>query len=294
MKFEDFPNYFQAADKASDKSQTSYLNIIRIDLLAMIFAALLAIYSFQDPTYKYWIYSLTGFLLLVGLILTIILKSKKYEDTWYQGRALAESCKTLTWRFVTCSEYFEKDLAPDIAKERFIERIREVANEFKELSKYMDSKILNKSIITSKMIDLRNQSMNERKDYYIKNRIKDQQDWYSTKAEWNKTRYNFWFWVIISSQFCAIISIVFLMNNLDSNLNLVGLLTTIASSAISWLQIKQHQEQKQAYTTASEELNFIKALSYNVNSEEQLSQFILDSENAISREHTSWVAQRRK
>lgn len=294
MELKDFPNYYQAADNISIKSQKAYLNIIRVDLISMIIAALLAIYSFQDVNQKFWIYCFTGFFLLVGLILTIVLKSKKYEDVWYQGRALAESSKTLTWRFITCAEYFEQSLSLNTVKERFIERIREVANEFKDLSASMDSKILNQEIITSKMLEVRNLSMNERKEYYIKNRIEDQQDWYSKKAEWNKGRYNFWFWIILASQFFAIVSVVILMNNPDSNWNIVGLLTTIASSAISWLQIKQHQEQKQAYTTASEELNFIKELSYNVNSENQLSEFILDSENAISREHTLWLAQRRK
>ncbi|MFZ3576279.1 DUF4231 domain-containing protein [Tenacibaculum finnmarkense] len=294
MKITDFPNYYQASDSTSIKSQKNYLNIIRVDLIAMIFAAFLAIYSFQNVEYKFWIYSLTGLVLLIGLILTIILKSKKFEDTWYQGRALAESSKTLTWRFTMCAEYFEFDLDASIVKERFIERIREVANEFKDLSKSMDSKILNKEIVTAKMLELRTLSMNERKEYYLSNRIKDQQDWYSNKAEWNKKRYNFWFWVIIASQTIAIISIVILIIKPESNWNIIGLLTTVASSAISWLQIKQHQEQKQAYTTASEELNFIKELSYKVKTEEELSEFILDSENAISREHTLWLAQRRK
>ena len=266
MELKDFPNYYQAADNISIKSQKAYLNIIRVDLISMIIAALLAIYSFQDVNQKFWIYCFTGFFLLVGLILTIVLKSKKYEDVWYQGRALAESSKTLTWRFITCAEYFEQSLDLNSVKERFIERIREVANEFKDLSATMDSKILNQEIITSKMLEVRNLSMNERKEYYIKNRIEDQQNWYSKKAEWNKRRYNFWFWIILASQFFAIVSVVILMNNPDSNWNIVGLLTTIASCAISWLQIKQHQEQKQAYTTASEELNFIKELAYNVNS----------------------------
>lgn len=294
MELKDFPNYYQAADNISIKSQKTYLNIIRFDLISMIIAASLAIYSFQEVNQKFWIYCFTGFILLVGLILTIVLKSKKYEDVWYQGRALAESSKTLTWRFVTCAEYFEQSLDLNTVKERFIERIREVANEFKDLSDSMDSKVLNQEIITSKMLEVRNLSMNERKEYYIKNRIEDQQNWYSKKAEWNKGRFNFWFWIILASQFFAIVSVVILMNNPVSNWNIVGLLTTIASSAISWLQIKQHQEQKQAYTTASEELNFIKELSYNVNSENQLSEFILDSENAISREHTLWLAQRRR
>ncbi|MEQ3661568.1 MAG: DUF4231 domain-containing protein [Flavobacterium sp.] len=294
MDNKDYPNYFQASDKLSIDSQKYYLNIIRADLLSMIVAALLAIYSFQTTEYKLGVHILTGISLLLGLILTIILKSKKYEDIWYQGRALAESCKTITWRFSMCSEYFESNISPEEVKERFITRIKEIANEFSNLSGSLNAKILNKEIITDKMLELRNLSVKEKKEYYIEQRIENQKKWYAEKAEWNKNKSNFWFWLIIVSQAVALISIVFLIKNPDNNWNLVGLLTTIASSAISWLQIKQHQELKQAYTTAAEELNFIKELSYKVTNDEQLSEFILDSENAISREHTLWIAQRRK
>jgi hypothetical protein len=294
MKLKDYPNYFQASDKLSIDSQNNYLNIIRVDLLAMIFAASMAIYSFQATEYKLVVHVVTGLSLLLGLILTIILKSKKYEDIWYQGRALAESCKTITWRFSMCSEYFESSISTEEAKNRFITRIKEIANEFSNLSGSLNSKILNKEIITDKMIELRKMSVEEKKEYYIDNRIENQKEWYANKAEWNKSKSNLWFLAIIASQAIALISIVFLIKSPDNNWNLVGLLTTIASSAIGWLQIKQHQELKQAYTTAAEELNFIKELSYNVTDEEQLSEFILDSENAISREHTLWIAQRRK
>lgn len=294
MENKHYPNYFQASDKLSIDSQKYYLNIIRVDLLSMIVAALLAIYSFQTTEHKLGVHILTGLSLLLGLILTIILKSKKYEDIWYQGRALAESCKTITWRFSMCSEYFESNISPEEVKERFITRIKEIANEFSNLSGSLNAKILNKEIITDKMLELRNLSVEEKKEYYIDQRIENQKKWYAEKAEWNKNKSNFWFWLIIVSQAVALISIVFLIKYPDNNWNLVGLLTTIASSAISWLQIKQHQELKQAYTTAAEELNFIKELSYKVTNDEQLSEFILDSENAISREHTLWIAQRRK
>ena len=74
----------------------------------------------------------------------------------------------------------------------------------------------------------------------------------------------------------------------------VGLFTTISASGLSWLQVKQHQELKQAYTTAAQELNFILSLSDEIDTENAFSKFVLDSENAISREHTLWLAQKRK
>ncbi len=290
----EFPNYFQASDKASVDAQSTYLNIIRIDLISMIIASALALYNYQQVESKLYVYGISGFLLLLSLILTIILKSKKYEDTWYQGRALAESCKTLTWRFVTCSEFFENTIPEIEVKERFVERLKELSEEFKDLRSSLNSKILNLPVISNKMIELRNLGTFERKQNYIANRIENQKNWYSEKAEFNKSKYNLWFGVIILFQGLALISVVFLIKFPDCNYNLVGFFTTIASSAISWLQLKQHQELKQAYTTASQELNFIVTLSEKVNSDDELSKFVLDSENAISREHTLWLAQKRK
>jgi SMODS and SLOG-associating 2TM effector domain 3 len=110
MQNSDFPSYFQASDTASIETQKNYVNIIRIDLLLMILASALTIYNYELEVSKLSIYIISGLLLLISLILTIILKTKKYEDVWYQGRALAESCKTLTWRFVCCSEYFENSI----------------------------------------------------------------------------------------------------------------------------------------------------------------------------------------
>ncbi len=294
MTKKEFTSNYQASDKSSIKAQSYYINIVRIDLIAMIIASAISIYNYTDLNSKLYIYTISFLLLFLSLILTIILKSKKYEDTWYQSRALAESAKTLTWRFVTCSEYFEENLQEIIAKERFINRIKEISNEYSELKKILDSKILILPIITNKMLEIRKLDNNSRKDYYIKHRIINQKNWYSKEAKFNYIRYNFWFAIIICCQAIALISVVFLIKYPTNKVNLMGLFTTIATSAISWLQIKQHQNLKQAYTTAVQELNFIETLSDKIITADELSKFVLDSENAISREHTLWLAQKRK
>ena len=294
MKTTDFPSLFQAADKASVQAQKNYLIIIGLDLSFMIIGSLLAIYSFKCDFNKLIVYSISGLFLLTSLILTIVLKSKAFEDVWYQGRALAESVKTLTWRFATCSELFENNLSKDEVSRRFLERLKELSNEFKDLNKTLDANILSLPIISPKMESIINLSAMERKEYYINERIKEQKKWYSDKAEFNKRKYDMWFVVIILAQFLSLVSIIVLIKNPTLDWNLVGLFTTISAAAISWLQLKQHQELKQAYTTAAQELNFIEASSSTVTTENELSRFVLDSENAISREHTLWLAQKRK
>jgi hypothetical protein len=294
MEFKDFPGLYQASDTASLSAQKNYKNIIAYDLIMMIIASGLAIYNYKQVEPKLYIYVISGIILLISFALTLIIRTKKFEDTWYQGRALAESCKTLSWRFITCAKSFESNLTKQEVEDYFITRVKELSSEFKDLNESLNAKIIVLPIVTAKMWEIRNLNTLERKQYYIEKRINEQKEWYATKAEFNKTKYNNWFYVIIASQLIAIISVGFLIKYPDSNWNFVGLFTTISASAISWLQLKQHQELKQAYTTAAQELNFIQASFGNINTDTELAEFVLDSENAISREHTLWQAQKQK
>jgi hypothetical protein len=294
MKDKDFPNYFRAGDKASIIAQSTYVNYVKWDLICMVIAATLTIYNCQEENSRVIIYVISGILLLIATILSLVIKSKKYEDTWYRGRALAESCKTLTWRYVTCSEYFEHTLKTSEARKRFIQRITELKNEFSDLNNELSAELIALPVITDEMKRVREFSLEDRKKYYLDHRIENQINWYKSKADQNKNRYEGWFWAVIIAQILALISVGFLVKYPNSNFNFVGLFSTLSACFFSWLQLKKYQENKEAYTTATSELNLIKQEAEDINTNETFSIFVLDSENAMSREHTMWLAQKRK
>lgn len=293
IRKQDYPNYYIAGDSASLKAQSAYVNFVRWDLILMTVSTTISIYNYQSLNSKTAVYEISALLLVSALLVSVVLKLKRYEDTWYRGRALAESCKTLTWRYVMCSEYFEHSLNVQEAEKRFIERIREIHSEFVDLHDQLSASNLALPIITDEMIRLRQLGVVERRQYYLNNRIQDQITWYSKKADTNKTKYEAWFIAVISCQFLALLSIVYLIKYPLSNFNFVGLFSTIAASGFSWLQLKKYQENKQAYTTATSELNLIKTESNRDFSDDEFSKYVLDSENAMSREHTMWLAQKR-
>lgn len=293
MKKVDYPSYYRAADKASIIAQNTYLAFVIADLLSMLIGAGLTIYNYQDENSKFIIYVISGILLLIATILSIVLKIVKYEDIWYQGRAVAESCKTITWRYMMHSELFGSDLPPQQAKANFGIRLREIFSQFPDLNKHTDANLLGLPIVTEKMDTIRNWDVPTRKEFYIQERIEDQKSWYSKESKKNKEKYQLWFWLVIVSQILALISVGYLVKFPNSNWNITGLITTLSACAFSWLQLKNYQELKQAYTTATAELNHILLDVENVSSSEELSEFVLDSENAISREHTMWLAQKR-
>ncbi|MFP3596978.1 DUF4231 domain-containing protein [Chryseobacterium sp. SIMBA_029] len=293
MNDNNYPNYFIAGDIASKKAQTWYIRLVAIDLLLMVVSALLSIYNYQTEESKTIVYWISGGMLFMAMLISVFLKLKKYEDIWYRGRALAESCKTLTWRFIMRSEYFESTITDEEAKHRFVARIREINNQFVDLNKILSAKKLNLPVITSEMEKIRKLSLDKRKKYYLDERIQSQIDWYSSKADNNKSKYERWFLGVIVFQFLAVASIVYLIKVPMSNFNLVGLFSTVSASGFSWLQVKKYQENKEAYTTATSELILIKAEGNKNLPEDKFSEYVLDSENAMSREHTMWLAQKR-
>jgi hypothetical protein len=289
-----YPSLYQAANSASIKYQKTFTILMGINLAMMITGALLSILKLQFSNTSIVIYVISTIMIVAGLIITLVLKYKKFEDVWYQGRALAESVKTLTWRFISCSEGFEVNKSMDESKKHFLEKIEELQTQFKAYTQHYDSKTLLLSNVSEAMVMLRSKSLDERKKYYSKKRIEDQKNWYSTKAEYNRKKQNFWFIIILISQFLAFCASLFLILNPCSTWNLVGLFTTIASVGVAWNQLKQHQDHKQAYITAAFELQLINEKAGSIKLEDEFSKYVLDSENAISREHTLWLVQKRK
>jgi len=72
----------------------------------------------------------------------------------------------------------------------------------------------------------------------------------------------------------------------------VEVVATAAGAVLTWLQAKKHNELNSSYSLAAHEIVLIKGEALSVQSEKDLSEFVLDSENAFSREHTQWTARK--
>ncbi len=294
MKKEDYPSLFRASDKVSIDSQKNYILLFLAEISFVLFGACMSIYNFSLENSKLIVYVISGVLFLFGIIISIIQKVMRYDNLWYQGRALAESCKTITWRYISCSEEFNINVDDNTSRKIFLNKIDKLSKEFEFLNKHLDKTLLVEPNITGTMANIRSKNLSERKEYYLKERIEDQKKWYSKNAKKNKDRSNLWFTLNIISHVVTIICIGYLIFNPKSNWNFVGLFTTISTSIIAWVQLKQYQNLNQSYSTASIELNLISDLGQSILLEEEFSKYVLDSENAISREHTTWLAQTRK
>ena len=146
--------------------------------------------------------------------------------------------------------------------------------------------------ITDAMKQMRNLCFEERKGLYISERIDDQRKWYSGKAEANQKSVYWLFAAIVISQVFAVISAIAMVRWPELSMNPTSILITLATAFLAWMQMRRHQELAQSYGLAAQNLGFIHEQGIGIKSEDELSMYVMNSENAISREHTMWLARR--
>ncbi len=146
--------------------------------------------------------------------------------------------------------------------------------------------------ITQGMLSLRAASLSDRLAVYLRDRVNEQRQWYATRSAVNASKESRLFVLVLSAQAFAACFALLIVAVPAIDVNLGGVLTTGAAGLLVWMQAKQHQELAQAYVVASQELSFALAYEGSVDSEAAFSQFVSDTESAISREHTLWAARR--
>ena len=292
IKEEDLPALHNAASEASTTAQNRYIKLFLFNLLLLIIGALLSAVSLQSEPVKATFAMIAGILFTFSLLVAGAIGVKRYERTWYGGRAIAESAKTLAWKYMTGAEPYEIALTPREADERFARDLSAVLEQRKHLSGALKGKLSISPQITDTMRLIRGLPTDERKDIYVTQRIENQREWYTEKATTNQSREWWWFILILIAQGLAAASAFVLVRWPSVPVRLAGVFATLAAGSIAWLQVKRHQELAQSYNLAAQELGVIAISATHVSTDQELSKFVSNAESAVSREHTMWVARR--
>jgi hypothetical protein len=102
MEQKDYPGLYRAADNASISAQNAHLRAVKWHIFTLILGASLAINPLPNAIYSL----INASVFLAALGISIFAASQRYERSWYSARAVAESVKTSTWRYVMRAEPF--------------------------------------------------------------------------------------------------------------------------------------------------------------------------------------------
>lgn len=288
MNENDYPALFEVADAGSNRTQNYHLWTIRGYLLSLIIGATLAYFGITNSNLAI----VAAFIFVISLFLTVFILNKNFENSWYNCRALAESIKTSTWKYMMRAEPYEDCDNVQIVNSEFRSLLKRLLHVNSNMSHELVDEAIEREQITSKMKEIRSTSLEERKKYYLKNRIDEQRKWYSKKSVSNKKHRRIWYGILIFLNILALFFVLFRIDSPSFQYWPVEVLIVLSGSCLTWIQVKKFQELSSAYSLTAHEISTIRGEIEKVDSEQKFSDFVNDSENAFSREHTQWLAKR--
>jgi hypothetical protein len=280
-----YPALYDSANVSSGIFQRRYFRLAISEYVLLTCAAIVSM-NFFDSKLAYYLYAI--FVLVLFSVLGFKAATKP-EQGWYRSRALAESVKTMAWRYCMRSAPFRHD-SDRANRDEFRRFLSDILNGGRLVGGELSPDFATQDQITRSMGDLRLESLKNRKNVYLHFRINEQRDWYKNRSIYNKKASRFWVFVCASVYCFALVLVLGRLTNTEWGFWPFEPLIVVAASIIGWMQIKKYNELAVSYTLTAHEIGILAIRIDDVSDEGEFSEFINDAELAFSREHTQWVA----
>ena len=278
-----YPGILKSADAGSNTAQKWYLLLCALRLSSLVTVAAVAAFSVLIDR---WGPIIAIAPISVAVASEIVLLILRPDRRWHQCRTIAETAKSLAWRYQVGGRPFA--LAGHHSKQvdqEFVARIQDLVRRFGDshLPPARDDQV------TSDMRAIRSSPLEERKSAYLSGRLQDQMQWYADKADWNRRRADLLQVGLVIVELGALGAAVWGIAS-GNHVAIYSLLAGIAIAVIGWLQIRQHGWLANGYTIASHDIASIRATIDLAGDEGSWADFVGEAEDSISREHTVWVS----
>lgn len=283
IRIEDnLPEAYVVASAASAGGQTRFKRLTWISLTMLVVAAAAGI---VEQSWAGWV---SGAAFLVSIVLTAMALYRRTEQDWYDGRAVAESVKSITFKYAVGGEPFE--IGDAKADDNFADTLHELIVEVQKLSSSV-SPPLNPPVLGN-LQGLRAAALEKRRSVYLEQRIEDQRNWYCQRAREHREVARRWRIVMFASQGLGLVGAALKgLGLLD--LDTMSIFAAIAASAAAWIAAGDYTETSRAYDFAALEIGHSRERIAKIQTEADWAEFVADCEQSMSREHTMWLARRR-
>lgn len=283
----DFPALYHAADRNSLDGQRRFLTATQLRLVMLVVAAVFGLITWRRGRADLAAV-VAGAAFSAALLAELYLLRRRPDRLWYDGRAAAESAKTLTWRYLVGGNPFGlTEVSEEEAERLLLHRFRQIAAELRGAHLVPISDAADQ--IGPALRRVRSLPLEERRALYRNGRIDAQHAWYRGKARWNERRATQWSLVLTGLEALGLGGAVLKAMG-TFGFDLLGLASALVGAGAAWVQTKQHQNLASAYQVASQELAVIGAHGDWASEEPAWAHFVDQAEEAISREHTTWRA----
>jgi hypothetical protein len=292
LEADQYPSFFEESDRVAVAAQKKQFLLVRTKIALLVISALLLSIPWVklNPVLTTPATFSVAVLLVALIALTVVIQSRGLDSLWINCRAIAEAIMTETWLFMMQAQPYFGSIQKNDVEDLFMNRIATILRLRPSAASRIALFSKETPQVTLHMKEVRNADLSHRRDYYIQKRIKNQRNWYSTKAAWNRGREASWFavaWLLELLAVVAAIAVIFLQ---DSLVDPGGIISAAGAGVMFWLNSRSYKEPAESYGVVANDLELQRNYAINVNTEQKLSRLVLDTEGIINREQKIWLA----
>ena len=284
------PALFYLVDSSAIRSQHAHFRYLKALGAASVAAAVFGSLDLQAGALDV-AGLLASALFAVQMMLLAVLAHAKHDQSWYESRAAAESLRTLAWRFAVGGEPFPQHLGEEDAARALAARSRDVLREIRgPLLPAVDA---GDDMLPASLVAARRETLPARRSLYLDARIADQQRWYRRKAAAQGRASRLFLYAMMSVAGAGLTaSFGQAIGLLPSRTDTAGIAAALVGTLLAYTQSKQYAVQSRAYLLTFHELALLRHQAPAADDEARWARWVADAEEAISREHTMWLASR--
>ena len=288
MGEKDYPALFAWADGVSVDAQKLALCLERGRLGLLILGSFAPIvYAMWDDAASKLLDGLVVVVLVLIIVIGLVAKVRRDDRVWFDGRAVAESAKAATWRYMMSMRPFVGVGSQAL----FLNRLKEIRSGRESLANSLSRQTASREPSDFMELVRDDWPFEDRRQFYLTARLKDQLKWYEQAAKKNGDWEQYTFWWFVGLQVVAVGAgvgkLVF-----EWHASVVPALMTAAAALIAWAEMKRYRELARSYAVTRDELREQEAAARMITDEVEFLAFIEAVEEAISREHTMWCVKR--
>jgi len=297
----EMPAIFRLADGASIQAQRRFFRRLAAELILLSLGTLAGLFGAFTPSVGSFTFAglsapafpvaelAAAALIFVALVVRLTRFLEHPDTRWYEARAVAESAKSIAWRYAVGGRPFELGKDAAVVDTLLLQRLHETLTDVPNMSRAIT--FSDQSQISDVMRALRGQPLAIRQEVYQAGRIKDQASWYDRKQRLNHDRALLAQWTLA---FLEVLGVAFALLQAGKlvSINLQALAAALVAAGIAWTQAQRYQDLSATYRVAAKEAL---ALEHSVPAQptdDAWARFVDDAEAAFSREHRLWRATR--
>lgn len=273
---------FESADMAA---KTAKHRVQRVSAMRSAFVVLAAVGGATDLESggHNWSGVLAAAAFAIALLLEVELHRSGARRVWLHTRMLAETVRTLAWRYAVAGPPFP---ARDVdANRRFLGEVQRVVDFATESEVEIRPSV--GSSLTDWMKDVRAMSWPRRAEYYLRARVYGQQEFFHRRAHAAKRAAEWWGMAMLVLDALGVGGGVLKAANI-LHVDTLGITAALIAGIGAWLEMNQHSAVANSYSAASLQLPSLVSRLTLAKSESEWRSAVDACEVAMNTERVSW------